>query len=53
MLLKVANLLKFYEGGLNYSDVVKFTFNDIISWEKFALKINAEIKSEINRGANR
>lgn len=42
----IANIIKFYEGGIGYSDIMSMGFKEILKWHSMARKINHEIKSE-------
>lgn len=45
----IANILKFYEGGITYRDIMQMTFYEVRKWERFAKKINAEIEAKIKK----
>lgn len=40
----IANLIKFYEGGITYRDTMRMTFNQLVKWNRMAQKINREIE---------
>lgn len=41
----IANLLKFYQGGLSYQDCMSMSFHSLIRFNRYAQKINAEIEN--------
>lgn len=36
--------MKFYEGSISYYDAMKMSIQELVRWERFADRINQEIK---------
>lgn len=41
----IANLMKFYEGGLTYRDCMSMSFQELLRWNRYAMRINSEIEN--------
>lgn len=45
----IANVMKFYEGAITYDNLMQMPFNEIVTWNKYAQKINREIEKSVKK----